>query len=123
VEFAQACNEAGAITVAITSLTHSKAVPARANKKLYEVCSHVLDTGVPQGDAVVPLTTSEVNVGPLSSLMTVLIGELLVIKVAELYETKGLTPPVLKSANSPGGDEFNKSLEEKYSSRVKLLKA
>ena len=122
VEFAELCNKAGAVTVAITSLAHSKTSKARGNKKLYEVCQYVLDTGVPAGDSVVPLPQSEANVGPLSTLISVLIGELLIIRVAEIFEDNGKVAPVLKSANTEGGDAFNRHLEEKFATRIPLLK-
>ena len=40
--------------------------------------------------------------------------------VAEMVK-RGIEPPVFVSANMPGGDEHNKSLEAKYGKLVKHL--
>jgi uncharacterized phosphosugar-binding protein len=35
--------------------------------------------------------------------------------------SKGYTPPVFRSGNLPGGDEYNKVMFEKYSGKAILL--
>jgi len=40
--------------------------------------------------------------------------------VAEM-KSRGMAPPVFRSANLPGGDEFNAALLAKYKNRVKYL--
>jgi uncharacterized phosphosugar-binding protein len=40
--------------------------------------------------------------------------------VAEMV-ARGLEPPIFRSANLPGGDEFNARLIERYRNRVKDL--
>ena len=40
--------------------------------------------------------------------------------VAEMVK-RGLEPPIFRSANLPGGDEFNAKLIERYRNRVKDL--
>lgn len=122
VEIAELAKAAGLYTVALTSLTHSKAVPSRAGKKLYEVVDAVIDTGTPVGDASVSISTSDVKVAPLSGAVGTIVAELLVCRVSELFSEAGINPPVYQSANTPGGDQRNKALEEKYRSRIARLK-
>ncbi|MGE3975898.1 MAG: sugar isomerase domain-containing protein, partial [Bdellovibrionales bacterium] len=121
VELAQLARNAGLFTVAITSLTHSKSVPSRGDKKLYEVCDAVIDTGTPVGDACVPIQGHDLKVAPLSSAVSIVAAEMLVVRVSELFAENGEKPPVFQSANTPGGVERNKSLEECYRTRVPLL--
>jgi len=121
VELAQEAGQAGLYTFAIMSLTHSKAAPSRSGKKLYEVVEDVIDTGTPAGDACVALSGSDLKVAPLSSVISLAACELLVVRVVELFLEKGLEAPVYKSANMPGGDERNKSLEAKYRPRIRRL--
>ena len=122
VELAQLSKERGMFTVGFTSLAHSKAVPARNNgKKLYEVVDEFIDTCTPMGDAAVEIDNSDVKAGPLSSAVCIVVCELLVVRVAELFAESGQVPPVYQSANVPGGDERNRQLEEKYRSRIKYL--
>ena len=122
VELAEKARSIGLTTVAITSLTHSKGVPARSNKKLYEVTEHVIDTGTPVGDACVPLQGLPIKVAPLSGGISLLIGELIVVRTAELFIENKLEPPIYQSANTPGGDERNKILEAKYKGRIRHLR-
>jgi uncharacterized phosphosugar-binding protein len=122
VEMAELAKKKGLHTIAITSLTHSKGVPSRAGKKLYEVVDTVIDTGTPVGDAAVSISTSDVRVAPLSAAIGVVIAQLLVARVSELFAEAGEVPPVYQSANTPGGDARNKVLEEKYKSRVFRLR-
>lgn len=120
-ELAQIAKENGVITIGITSLTHSKKSPSRGVPKLYEVVDYVIDTGSPHGDACVSLKGLDVKVCPLSSLLNVMIAQLIVARVCEMYVEKGDIPPVYQSANTEGGDERNKTLEKKYRSRIQHL--
>ena len=49
------------------------------------------------------------------------IAHRLEIETVRLCVEAGIEPPVWKSANTPGGDEFNKKNIEKYSPRIKML--
>src|SRR5437588_6549395 len=55
IDVAVGAREQGLKTVAITSLAHSRASKSRhsSGKRLYEVCDEIIDTCVPQGDALV----------------------------------------------------------------------
>lgn len=122
VELAELAKEAGVFTVAFTSLTHSKNVPARkGGKKLYEVVDLVVDSGSPKGDACVSLDSMDLKVAPLSGALSLYYAQFLVASVAERFSEAGLVPPVYQSANTPGGDEHNKELEAKYRSRIQHL--
>tara|TARA_B100001248_G_scaffold262707_1_gene261267 strand:- start:12384 stop:13124 length:741 start_codon:yes stop_codon:yes gene_type:complete len=120
-ELAQLANEKGLTTIAFTSLTHSKQSPDRGVPKLYSICDYVIDTGTPYGDACVKIANLDVKVAPLSTLMNVLIAELLVVRICELYAENGKTPPVYQSANTEGGEERNKELENQYRARIQHL--
>lgn len=122
VELAQKAKSDGLVTVAVTSLAHSKSVPSRAGQKLFEVVDHVIDTGTPVGDACVSLKHTNVKVGPLSGVVSLAIAQLLAVRVAEIFDEKGEAAPIYQSANTPGGDERNKTLEDQYRSRIRLLR-
>lgn len=122
VETAQLAKEQGLYTVAYTSLTHSKNVPAReGRKKLYEVVDLVIDSGSPRGDACVSFEGMELKVSPLSGALSMYFAQFLVASVAEKFRDNDLFPPVYQSANTPGGDEHNKELEAKYRPRIQHL--
>ncbi|MCB0348770.1 MAG: SIS domain-containing protein [Bdellovibrionales bacterium] len=120
-ELCEMARSNGIFTIAFTSLTHSKQSPGRGNKKLFEVADLSIDTGTPFGDACVKLPNLEINVAPLSTLATIFAAQLIVVRVCELFSEAGLTPPVYQSANTPGGEERNKALEDKYRHRIQHL--
>ena len=45
----------------------------------------------------------------------------IVLKIENLYLAQGRMPPVLCSANLPGGDEYNTSAVAAYQGRIKAL--
>lgn len=102
--------------VAITSLSHSKAVPSRhsGGKKLYELADIVIDThGVP-GDACVALPGSSLKSGATSTIAGSAIVQAITVQTAALLAERGMTPPVWVSANLPEGDAHNNALLERY---------
>jgi uncharacterized phosphosugar-binding protein len=123
VEMAIEAKRRGLFVIALTSLTHSKAVPARhaSGKRLFEVADLCLDNCGADGDAAVPYAGWEGKVGPTSVVAGAFLMNRLVCSVVERYLAEGLTPPVYMSANIPGGDEHNRRLEERYRGRIPLL--
>ncbi|MEO5971246.1 MAG: sugar isomerase domain-containing protein, partial [Bdellovibrionia bacterium] len=69
VDLALEANKRKLRTVAFTCVAHSQAVPARhpSGKKLFEICSEVVDWGGVVGDAALKISKA-VSVGPLSTL-------------------------------------------------------
>lgn len=122
VEMAILAREKGLTTVAITSLAQSKAAPLGQGqtRKLYEVCDLVIDNGGNAGDAALEVPNAGVWVSATSTLVGVAIVEQIVFEVACLFQEHGVDPPVFKSANLPGGDEWNQRLIERYGERVNL---
>lgn len=122
VELALLARERGLKTIALTSLAQSKAASPGAGqtKKLFEVCDVVIDNCGAPGDAAVPLTGTDLSTGPTSTLANVAIIQQIVVEVCRAFQAAGEDPPLFKSANLPGGDEWNAALIEKYGTRVNL---
>jgi uncharacterized phosphosugar-binding protein len=119
VELAMGFREAGTPVVAVVSVPHMSATPARADAKLGDVAAQVIDTLVPPGDAA--FHAGGVTTAALSSIASVFVWDLLLARVAEAAAEKGVDLPVWTSANVPGGDERNEALMERYRRRVPLL--
>jgi uncharacterized phosphosugar-binding protein len=49
------------------------------------------------------------------------IAHRLVIEATAAILSRGLEPPIFRSANLPGGDEYNQKLLQRYFNRVKDL--
>ncbi|MBN9691057.1 MAG: SIS domain-containing protein [Verrucomicrobia bacterium] len=105
----------GARTIALTSLTQSAAWPSRhpSGKKLADVAELVLDNGVRDGDAVVAIPGLDQRVGPTSSVMGLLLINLVVVSAVENATARGYPPEVFVSSNA-GGDDHNERLIARF---------
>jgi uncharacterized phosphosugar-binding protein len=124
VELAKALRARHTPVVAIVSMTHLRAAPARAGQKLDEVADFILDTQVPYGDAAYRAngaTSTATPTAGLSSLTGVYLWDLLLARLADRAAAKGIGMPVWSSSNVEGGAERNVALVETYRERIPLL--
>ncbi|MBE8473409.1 sugar isomerase domain-containing protein [Streptomyces justiciae] len=120
VEMALHAKQQGHKILAITSLTHTHAVPAghASGKKLVDLADVVLDNAAPRGDALLELPGGGA-VCALSTLTGVLLVQMAVAEASALMLASGERPPVYVSANVPGGFEGNLELEKRYAGRIR----
>ncbi|WP_210592435.1 sugar isomerase domain-containing protein [Streptomyces sp. GESEQ-35] len=120
VEMALHAREQGHRLLAITSLSHTRAVPAAhpSGKKLADLADVVLDNAAPRGDALLELPGGGA-VCALSTLTGVMLVQMAVAEAAALLLASGDRPPVYVSANVPGGFEGNLELEKRYAGRIR----
>ncbi|MCC6491065.1 MAG: SIS domain-containing protein, partial [Candidatus Hydrogenedentes bacterium] len=109
VEMALAARDRGLKTVAITSLAQSKAATLGTGqaKKLYEICDVVIDNCGGPGDAALTVPGTDLMTAATSSLAGIAIMEQIVYCVSCRFAAAGKEPPLFKTANLPGGDEWN----------------
>ncbi|MEV4189791.1 SIS domain-containing protein [Streptosporangium canum] len=117
VEMARLAADRGHVVIAVTSRAHTSRITGQ--ERLADLAHVVIDNGAPYGDATVELPGGDV-VCPVSNLTGVLIAQLLVAEVAGRYVAAGESPPVFRSANTPGGDARNDLLLAGYGRRVRL---
>lgn len=122
VEAALYAKERGLHTVGITSLEQSRAASLGVGQKqkLYEICDVVIDNCGTAGDAALEVHGTGVFAAPTSSLVGIVIVEQIVYGVACRFAEAGKKPPLFKTANLPGGDEWNAQLIGEYGKRVGL---
>src|SRR4051794_13726660 len=120
VELAQLVKQRGHKLIAITSFTQTAGVDSRhpSGTKLVDHADVALDNGAPYGDAVLPLPGGG-TVCAVSSITGALLAQLTGAEVVRRLTDAGETPPVYLSANVPGGDEHNSSLEARYAGRIR----
>ncbi|WP_460061723.1 sugar isomerase domain-containing protein [Streptomyces sp. YKOK-I1] len=120
VEMALHAKERGHRLLAVTSLTHSRSVPAAhpSGRKLADLADVVLDNAAPRGDALLELPGGGA-VCALSTLTGVLLVQQTVAETAARLLASGDRPPVYVSANVPGGFEGNLELEKRYAGRIR----
>jgi uncharacterized phosphosugar-binding protein len=120
VELALLVKQHGHLLVAITSTEHTARVSPRhpSGRRLADLADVVLDNGAPYGDALLPLPGGG-TVCAVSSVTNALLAQLLVAEVVRRMEAAGQVAPIYLSANVPGGDEHNVTLESRYAGRIR----
>ena len=123
IDAAMEAKKRGAITVAITSMSHTTQVTSRHSSRLnlYQVCDYVLDNGGELGDASVELDGLGQKIAPTSSVMDITLVNLILVNTVELLLKKGMKPPVFMSANTDAGDEANRDVLKTYKARIPKL--
>ncbi|GIF66210.1 UPF0309 protein [Asanoa ishikariensis] len=122
VELARLAKENGHGLIAVTSVAHTRAVPARhpSGAKLADLADVVLDNGAPYGDAALNVGGDDgAKIGAISSVTGALLAQQLVCEVVARIVAAGETPPIYISYNVPGGDEHNRQLEARYAGRIR----
>lgn len=108
--------------IAITSLEHSRGVPAKhsTGKRLADIADVTLDNGAPLGDVLIPLPTGGAF-GAVSSITSAYLVQQVVAEVVAILVAAGETPPVYLSANVADGHETNLLKEAEYGSRLRRI--
>lgn len=116
VEMCLAAKAKGAKVIALTSMKHSANCTSRhsSGKKMYEIADVVIDNHADQGDAGLPIEGLDTCIGPTSSVSGIVIAQALISQVVDDLVKVGIQPPVFKSSNVDGGDEYNHDLYETY---------
>lgn len=127
IDAALEARDSGARIVGISSILWQEGIPRdfhlrhSSRKNLFELCEVCIDDYNPVGDTVVELPGFDTPIAPVSNLTDFYIVHRLEIETAKLCLAEGIRPPMWKSANVPGGDEFNQDLIEKFKPRIKML--
>ena len=118
-EMAMKAKKEGLKVIAITSLAHSKNYDSRheSGKKLFEIADLVIDNCAPSGDGVI--TLEDGIIGPASSVLGMIIVNIISTEAIKINEKKGIKTPVFHSQNIDRSD--NIELFNRFESRIKHL--
>jgi uncharacterized phosphosugar-binding protein len=92
-----------------------------SKKNLFELADICIDDYNPVGDAVINIEGLGTPMAPISGIVDFYIIHRLEIETVKRLLERGIDPPVWRSANVPGGDEFNAGYVKKYLPLVKNL--
>ena len=108
--------EKGVKVIAFTSMEYARAVePVHpSGKKLYEFVSLVLDNCAPAAEAMLDVEGIEAKFAAASGIASDFIMWSVTSVMVEKMLADGYTPGILKSANFPGGADYNHSVVEKH---------
>jgi uncharacterized phosphosugar-binding protein len=106
--------------IVLTSLKHTRETPSRhpGGQKLSELADIVIDNCTNCGDTLLEFPSSE-QIGSASSLLGVLVAQLLNSEIAALLQLCGAEVPAFVSDNIDGGIERNLLLQRRYGKRVR----
>ena len=106
--------EKGVNVIAFTSMAYAVQVDPvhESGKKLYEMATLTLDNCAPAAEAMLEVEGIEARFAAASGIASDYIMWNVTSVVVEELLKKGITPGILKSANYPGGNDYNKSVIE-----------
>jgi uncharacterized phosphosugar-binding protein len=116
VEVALEAKGRGLPVIAITSLEHSRQASSKhsSGRRLFEVADFVIDTCTPPGDAAVRIAGLEAPVGPLTTVASVTIVNMIKVEVAQRLAAAGAPPPVITSSVLVGAERSAALFEASY---------
>ena len=121
------CKEAGGTLIAVSSRQHAENTspdhPARhpTKKNLCDIADVLLDCNVPIGDALVQIKGLEQKMGAVSTFANAFLLNSLVLETAQILAGRGIVPPIWRSGNAPGGDEWNNQFLDRFKNRIRYL--
>lgn len=104
----------GVQVIAFTSMAYAVQVDPvhESGKKLYEMATLTLDNCAPAAEAMLEVEGIEARFAAASGLASdYILWNVTSVVVDELL-ARGITPGILKSANYPGGSDYNKTVVE-----------
>lgn len=114
-------------TISISSFTHaentSKDHPARhpSKKNLHDLTDVKIDCKVQVGDAVLNIEGQEQKVGAISTFTNAFILNSISNEATNILAKQGIQPPIWKSGNAMGGDEWNSQFIDRFKGKIKKL--
>lgn len=115
-DLAYEAKKMGIKVIAFTSMEYTMSVdPVHpSGKRLYEMVDLAMDNCAPAAEAMIEVPGIEARFAAASGFACdVLLWSMTAVAVEKLQE-KGITPGIFKSANFPGGPEYNEKLRENY---------
>ena len=116
VDLAWDCMQKGITVIALTSMVYaSKVDPVHeSGKKLHEFVTLALDNCAPAAEAMLEVEGLEAHFAASSGISSDYIMWSLTSVCVEKMLADGFTPGILKSANFPGGNDYNKQIIEPH---------
>ena len=127
IDAAMEAKEAGAKIIAVSSSLWQTQMPPDhfirhpSGKNLFDLADVAIDDYNEVGDCAVRIPGFDTPIAPNSNVVDFYIAHRLEIETVRQCVERGIEPPVWRSANAPGGDEYNARFVEKYLPRVKYL--
>ena len=125
IDVALLSKEKGAFVVGLTSRNAAIGQASRhhTGNYLYETVDLAINHHVAPGDAAMQDPESQLSFGSTSTVLGMAIMNGITVAAIQKLIDRGIHPPVFKSGNVDGSDEWNQALIAKYKSRIPLLES
>ncbi|MBS4208098.1 SIS domain-containing protein [Bacillus sp. FJAT-50079] len=127
IDAALEAKERGVKTIGISSVEHAEQTPidhpARhpSKKNLHDIVDMSIDSKVKVGDAILEIDGQEQKVGAMSTFVNAFILNSITIETTSLLARENIQPPIWKSGNATGGDEWNNQFIHRFKGKIKNL--
>ena len=127
IDAALTAKENGATVIGICSHEHSANTPADhvarhpSKKNLQDIVDYTVDCKIKVGDAVLTIPGFEQKIGALSTFANAYVLNCIVVEAINMMVNDGINPPVWRSGNCAGGDEWNNQFLARFRDRVRCL--
>ncbi len=116
VELTYKCVEEGINVIAFTSMEYAVQVDPvhQSGKKLYEIATLAIDNCAPAAEAMLDVEGIEAKFAAASGIASDYILWSITSVAVEIMVSHNIIPGILKSANFPGGNDYNKNIIEPH---------
>lgn len=127
IDAALTAKERGAKVIGVSSREHAETCPkdhvARHPSKLnlHDIVDCAVDCKVKLGDATLEIDGFPQKIGALSTYANAYVMNCIVIEAINMLVNEGVNPPVWRSGNCPGGDEWNNQFIDRFKGRIRCL--
>ena len=127
IDAALTAKERGARVIGVSSREHAETCPgdhvARhpSKKNLHEIVDCAVDCKVKLGDATLEIQGFPQKTGALSTYANAYVMNCIVVEAINMMVNEGINPPVWRSGNCPGGDEWNSQFIDRFKDRIRCL--
>lgn len=117
----------GAKVIGVSSVEHASTCPADhparhpSKQNLHDIVDCNVDCKVKMGDAVLKIDGVSQKIGALSTFANAYAMNCIVIEAINMLANEGIEPPIWKSGNCPGGDEWNNRFIDRFKDKVRCL--
>lgn len=127
IDAALEAKDRGVTVISISSFSHANYTPenhpARHPSKLnlHNISHLSIDSKIQVGDAVINIEGQEQMVGAMSTFANAFILNAITLETVEILARKGISPPIWKSGNATGGDEWNNQFISRFKGKIRKL--
>lgn len=127
IDAALEAKERNVTTIGISSVAHAESTPldhpARhpSKRNLHDLTEVSIDSKIKVGDAVIEIEGLEQKVGSMSTFANAFLLNSICIEATGLLAQENIQPPIWKSGNTTGGDEWNQQFIHRFKGKIKNL--